>query len=54
MEHAGVGIFDGILIAAMVIAIGALIYAVCPLERTFKTWGRLLSEVDEQLNPPAL
>ena len=54
MEHAGVGIFDGILITAMVIAIGALITVVCRLERTFKTWDRLLSEVDEQLKPPAL
>ena len=36
MEHAGEFI-DGIQITAMVMAVGALIYAVC---RTFKTWDR--------------
>ena len=54
MEHTGVGIFDGVQIAAIVIAIGALITVVCRLERAFKTWDRLLSEVHEQLKPPAL
>jgi hypothetical protein len=53
MEHAGVFV-DGIQIAAIVMAVGALVYAVCRLERTFKTWDRPLSEVDEQLKPPAL
>jgi hypothetical protein len=48
MEHAGIGIFNGVLIAAIVIAISALITAVCRLERAFKTWDRMLSEVAEQ------
>jgi hypothetical protein len=38
----------------MVVVIGVLIYVVCRLEQTFKTWDRLLSEVDRQLKPPAL
>jgi hypothetical protein len=46
--------FDGILIAAMVIAIGRAHLRRLPLERAFKTSDRLLSEVDEQLKPPAL
>jgi hypothetical protein len=54
MEHAGVGIFDGVQITAMVVVIGVLITVVCRLERAFKTWDRLLSEVHEQLKPPAL
>ena len=53
MEHAGAFV-DGIQIAAIVMGVGACAYAVCRLERTFKTWDRLLSEVDEQLKPPAL
>ena len=46
MNHAGVFV-DGIQIAVIAMAVGAL-------GRTFKTWDRLLSEVHEQLKPPAL
>jgi hypothetical protein len=38
----------------MVIAIGRAHLRRLPLERAFKTSDRLLSEVDEQLKPPAL
>ena len=43
MDHAGAFV-DGIQIAAMVVAIGALIYAICRIEHWRKTFESLLSE----------
>jgi hypothetical protein len=53
MDHAGAFV-DGIQIAAMVVAIGALIYAIRRIEHWRKTFESMLSEVDEQFKPPAL
>ena len=46
MDHAGAFI-DGVQIAAMAVAIGALIYAACRLEHWRKTFDSLLSEREQ-------
>jgi hypothetical protein len=53
MDHAGAFV-DGIQIAAMTVAIGALVYLIWRIEHWRKTFDLLLSEVDEQFKPSPL